>query len=523
LPVASGCVTVTARHGPYVFTLAHFSDVHLGYEAYSARSQSGFNQRGEDVVRALDRVVTDIIAADPPLVICSGDVAEMPHVPIRYMLAVGREFRRLTGLRADGSRRQLVVIAGNHDQSKHLRDGCFLDLFRDLPGAHIVTAGYRQITFDDTADPLLADVVVHAVPHDALRDLPDLGVAPVAGAVNVLTTHGVAESTDLFKRAVGREYIIPSDLLVQDWDYVALGHWHKQGPVFPLGMPTTRSKVWYAGSVETVGFGDARHGRLTSRGWLLVDVELGTHPTVRPMSHAVRSIATLPDVDATGMSPEGIVAAMEANIDASLQGAVVRQRVVNLSRDLWTLTDTSGLRQHTEGFLHYQIEPVFERSDGADGPADDQPRGLAAVASLLRSMCLEVVPEPDRDAVLELAFELVGQVASLPDEDDPAPAAPAPATDQRDEVPEPDLIESNEAATPMAVATPIAVSSTSDTPVVVDVVDVDPAGHAPQAPHIPPPLDDPASAFHALLGEFDGLDVMIGDPPTDSTPESEVK
>ncbi len=165
----------TPRDLPQV-AVAHVSDTHLGYEAYAARSSTGNNQRGEDVVRAFHRAVDDICAWDPPLVIHSGDVAERPQVPIRYMLAIRSELARLAGVRPDGSRRQLVVIAGNHDASRHLKEGCFLELYRGLPGVQVVTTGSREVTFSasrDGCDPVLEAVAVTAVPHDSLR-LPEV-------------------------------------------------------------------------------------------------------------------------------------------------------------------------------------------------------------------------------------------------------------------------------------------------------------------------------------------------------------
>ena len=61
-------------------------------------------------------------------------------------------------------------------------------------------------------------------------------------------------------------------MLSRDWDYVALGHWHKQGPV-PLvaaGAVSGESevgRVWYAGSPENMGFGDLTSDRI-GRGYL---------------------------------------------------------------------------------------------------------------------------------------------------------------------------------------------------------------------------------------------------------------
>lgn len=388
-------------------TVAHFSDIHLGYEAYAARSARGFNQRGEDVARAFNRVATDIIAEDPPLVICSGDVAETPNIPVKYMLAAVREFSRIAGIRPDGTRRQLVVIAGNHDQSRHLRDGCFLDLYASIPGCHIVTSGYRVIEFDTQE---LSNVVVHALPHDSLRDLKDLNVSPVEGRVNILVAHGVAESSDLFKRAVGREYIIPADLLLEDWEYVALGHWHKQGPVFPLGIPTKNTKAWYAGSVESIDFGDVKGSRVTERGWLSVEVTKGEFPKVTPRHHPVRHMVTLPPISAATKKPEDISKELLDNIKSNdIADAVVRQRITDVPRDLWALVDTASVTEAAKAALHYRVEPMFVKEDSTT--ADDQPRGLARVGALLQQKVAQDVPEEDRPAVLQMADTLLRELS----------------------------------------------------------------------------------------------------------------
>lgn len=387
--------------------IAHFSDVHLGYEAYSAKSAAGVNQRGEDVVRALAKVVSDIVAADPPLVICSGDIAETPHPQVKYMLVAAMQFQKLAGIRPDGSRRQLVVIAGNHDQSKHTRDGCFLDLYQGIPGVHVVTSGYSRLTFDE---PELQDVVVHALPHDSLRDLKDLDVKPVEGKTNVLTAHGVAESSELYRRAVGREYLIPSDLLLQPWEYVALGHWHTQGPVYPLGSHQQDARAWYAGSVESVDFGDVKGGSVHERGWLLVDVARGELPEVSIQKHPVRSMVNLPVVDASNMSPADVSVALVQNLKSTeLEKAVVRQRVVGVPRDIWTLVDTTPALKMAETTLHYRLEPRFVLEDMSG--EDDQPRGMARVGGLLRKRVETEVPKEDRGAVLSLSQELLKKVS----------------------------------------------------------------------------------------------------------------
>ena len=110
--------------------IAHLSDTHIGYEAYKAVSGSGENQRSVDFAKAFVQVVDEIIASDPDIVIHAGDVADRTQIPVRLMLLIRQQFSRLAGIRPNGTRRQLVVIAGNHEIPRNKKEACFLELFK---------------------------------------------------------------------------------------------------------------------------------------------------------------------------------------------------------------------------------------------------------------------------------------------------------------------------------------------------------------------------------------------------------
>jgi DNA repair exonuclease SbcCD nuclease subunit len=348
-----------------VIRVAHISDTHIGYEAYRAVAPNGENQRSVDVARAFARNVEEIVAWDPPLVVHSGDVAERPHIPVRAMLFVRQQLMKLAGVRADGTRRQVVVIAGNHELPSRRNEACFLELFRDLPGVTVVCDRYERVVFSGGDVPVeLRDVVVHAVPHDTWKDLTvedALGeIAPVPGKVNVLLGHGVAGGSQLYKRVLGREFAIPTDVLNQDWEYGALGHWHKRGPVG--GAAGTR--VWYAGSTENMGFGDLVDNE-TTRGHLRVTLHPGELPSVEHVAVPTRAMHRLRVLDGTGLDPAAIAQALreriaEAKRDGRLAGAVVGQVVTGVPRDVWALVDVTGVRDSADGALHYEltVKPV---------------------------------------------------------------------------------------------------------------------------------------------------------------------
>jgi exonuclease SbcD len=54
--------------------IAHLSDVHLGYRAYSRTNEHGMNQREHDVLQAFGRALRAILRAAPDLVLITGDL-----------------------------------------------------------------------------------------------------------------------------------------------------------------------------------------------------------------------------------------------------------------------------------------------------------------------------------------------------------------------------------------------------------------------------------------------------------------
>lgn len=398
--------------------LAHFSDSHIGYEAYRALSVGGENQRAVDVVKAFVAAVNDIIADDPPLVIHSGDLAERTVIPIRLMLLIKQQLIKLAAIRPDGTRRQVVIIAGNHELPRNRKEACFLHLFDGLPGVHVVTRDYTQITFPGTgtsllADPVLTNVVVHALPHDALKTVDFDTVVPVPDKINILTAHGVAGGSELYLRSLGREFTIPTEVLARDWNYGALGHWHKQGPV-PLMVtggsrkePLTKGRVWYAGSTENMGFGDLRENGIL-RGWLQVTVGLGADPVVERRNISIRLMIRLALLDGQDHSPEVLTDMLIARIrNESVSGAVVGQIVENVPRDVWSLVDMTRVRAAAGDALHYEVNLRTKPTTSDTINPTRESRGFGDIESVLVERANILLSDEDRPGGLAMARELL--------------------------------------------------------------------------------------------------------------------
>lgn len=377
-----------------IVRLAHLSDTHVGFTQYPRKAPSGRGQREQDFVRAFAQAVEHIADFDPPLVIHSGDFYDRPVVSLRHQKQGQDALARLAS-RPDGTLRTVVVISGNHDQPADPREPCALELDTPIPGVHVVTSRYQVIDCADLvaagqADKALENVVIHAIPHDVLRTLDFDEVQPLPNRTNILVAHGVVGGSDLYKRTVGREYALPIEVVVRGWDYVAMGHWHKRGPVAVGGMSEATTPVWYAGSTENNGFADVTDGNGRGRGYLQVEVQNSKAPKVTGVDLPIRAMFKLPPIDASGLDPERVTdLLLEAARTAVIDGAVVSQPVTGITRDLWALVDLGAVRAATRAAVWYEAKPKFTEAATEAGRAEVESTDLGSVLNRTAKDLLE--------------------------------------------------------------------------------------------------------------------------------------
>jgi DNA repair exonuclease SbcCD nuclease subunit len=319
----------------------------------------------------------------------------------------------------------VIIIAGNHDLPRSRKEACWLDLLNQIPDVHVVCHSYELIDLGARGyTGEIADVVVHALPHDTLKEIDFSLVQPVTGRRNILTSHGVAAGSELFTRSLGREYAIDTDTLLRDWEYVALGHFHKRGPVALGGTP---SRIWYSGSAENISFRDLRENG-TERGYL--QVELDGEVRVTSVDLPTRRMWRLPVVDATGLAPEDIEMLLLMRIAAQdLSGTVVGQVVEGVTRDVWSLVDMTRVRATAKEALHYEVTTRYVKDVNAShGPGDLGDLGAVLSGEIERS-----VESQYRERVERLARSLLGSALAAgietedeaSDEASPGEAGPA--------------------------------------------------------------------------------------------------
>jgi exonuclease SbcD len=347
--------------------IAHLADLHLGFRQYHRQTAQGINQREADVAHAFRRVVDDVVAARPDLILVAGDLF---HSVRPTNAAILDSFQQFLRLREALPEAPIVIIGGNHDTPRSVETGVILKLFEALPHVVAVPQEAKAVRFDRW------DLSVLCVPYAAaVTRRPNLVPAGDA-ARNVLMLHG-----RLAGLLPGDEWwydhsgppIEPKELNAERWDYVALGHYHVAHRV--------RDNAWYAGATEYVSpnpWGELRdeeaEGRLGQKGWLLVELDRRVKVEFRPIPLA-RRVIDLEPIEGAGASAEELntlICERAGAVPGGLDDQVVRQLVWNVPRYVARDLDHARIREFKARALHYHLDlrrPPPRRETGAGAPS----------------------------------------------------------------------------------------------------------------------------------------------------------
>lgn len=234
--------------------ILHFSDTHLGYQAFDRVTETGINAREQDVYDAFERVVERILVLRPDVVVHSGDFFHRPS-PSNRALTFGLEQLRRIG----SAGIPIVLIAGNHETPKTIYNAPILRALRSLD--HVFPFFGENWEYAE-----FGPVAVHGVPHinDNRLLLSELErLTPVPGKFNILMLH-----TSLGKRYLMEEYgeqVFPAEFETKlaEFQYIALGHWHNCQRI------DLHPCAWYSGSTERLS--DTEIG--SEKGFLLLDIQ----------------------------------------------------------------------------------------------------------------------------------------------------------------------------------------------------------------------------------------------------------
>ena len=329
--------------------LAHIADPHLGIRQYHRQTSAGINQREADIAQAFRNAIDGVIAARPDAVVIAGDLFHSVR-PTNYAIVFAfRQFQRLRDALPDAP---IVLIAGNHDTPRTVETGSILRLFEEL-GVAVATDEPRRLIYPELS------LSIFAVPRQAVLSPQPPALQPQGPEkYQVLVAHfEVAGEYPLGHVAAdyGGAVVNRRELHLEDWTYVALGHYHTQHQV--------AGNAWYAGALDYIGpniwgeaADDADHGA-HGKGWLLVDLDTGKVER-RPVP-ASRAVLDLEPVKAEGRSAEAVDALIGQRLAAVTGGIadqIVRLRVYDISRHVARELNHAAIRAYKAEALHFRLD-----------------------------------------------------------------------------------------------------------------------------------------------------------------------
>ena len=267
----------------------HTADIHFGMENYGKIDQkTGIHSRLLDFKAALDFCVDYAIRENIDLFLFSGDAYKTAHpTPTQQKLFMN------CLLRLQQAGIPMALIVGNHDNALSFGKAHSLELFNDMPlkEFHVISTP-ALITFETKNGPVQlvgipwptrntlalhssydtnkAEDITHYIAQAIASIIQDYATKldptiPAILAGHLTVSSGIFSGSE--KRAIyGNDPVLmPSQLAIKPFDYVALGHLHRYQIINPGSYP----EIVYSGSIERIDFGE----RKEAKGFCLVKLQ----------------------------------------------------------------------------------------------------------------------------------------------------------------------------------------------------------------------------------------------------------
>jgi DNA repair protein SbcD/Mre11 len=319
--------------------LIHIADTHLGLSQFNRLDpESGMNLREKQIYDNFLSAIDAIIQQKPDVLVHAGDLFDQVKPKNRAYETAMESLNRLheAGI-------PLVVIVGNHSMVKTRYATSPFAVLDYHPGE--MTAAYKfryeHVEIGDTLFHLIPNMLQ---PEDYRAAYDQVELSKTHH--NVLVTHGLATSIKDKRLATVAEHELDNTILSDGFDYIALGHYHRQSQI--------TDKAWYSGSLEYLNYGEISD----TKGGLLIDLDQGSPDESGRKCASVRSL-TLPQtpmVDLGTISCEGV---HPGDITDEIISRVARQNVPLQAMAQVTLDGIS--REHGKGIDKRELACVYEQ------------------------------------------------------------------------------------------------------------------------------------------------------------------
>lgn len=320
--------------------ILHISDTHIGFSAYRKTTPDGINQRELDTYDAFKQFVDYALEIKPDLIIHAGDFFDSVRPNNRAITLAINQLIRISKEKIP-----FVVIAGNHEHPKLKETGHIFSVIDHIEHFYpVYRAKYEKI-------PLLInnkEVSIHAIPHCELKKQFEAELKKLKSEenaeYNILVCHGAVKGIREFTMNEFNELTIPVKILSKDFDYIALGHYHKYSRL--------ANNAFYSGSTERFTFYDA----LDKKGFINIELQKKQLKTnfielkTRPM------VDTKP-IKCTHLNLEEVMKKIKQTIrEIEPEEKTYRVTLDDIPTHIYRGLDFNELRKISSKAIHYEIK-----------------------------------------------------------------------------------------------------------------------------------------------------------------------
>ena len=332
----------------------HTADIHFGMENYGKIDpKTGIHSRLLDFEQSLNTCIDYAIKHDVDFFMFSGDAYKTATPSPTQQKLLMRCFIRLYQAKIP-----LVIVVGNHDNPLSFGKANSLDIFGSLPvdGFHVFAkpdklllqtkSGPIQIVgipwpnrhnialkddyYGQTATDIteqISQALAKIITKLASQLDPTL---PAILAGHLTVSNGLFSGSER-KAIYGQDPVLmPSQLAISPFDYVALGHLHRFQNLNEGGIP-----IVYSGSIDRIDFGE----RKEEKGFCVVTIDTETSSCAKAPADLRKKctfefvqLQTRPFIQIDVILEEEIAASVQASPEAMPDeaGAMLARRSTNI-------------------------------------------------------------------------------------------------------------------------------------------------------------------------------------------------
>ena len=327
--------------------ILHVADTHLGFSAYRKTTQDGINQREIDIYNAFEQFIDYAINTKPDIIIHAGDLFDNVRPNNRAITFAINQIVKLSK-----NKIPIVIISGNHEHPKIIETGHIFSIFDHLENVYpIYNSKYEKIQFKIEDKKLL----IHTIPQcnskkEYDEELKKL-ITDKTVDYNIFVSHGSVSGVKEFTMNEFNELIIPTKIFSRDFDYIALGHFHKYTKL--------AENAFYAGATENLTFADANEKKgfieltLSKNSLKQSFIEINTRPMI-----------DIKPIKCIGLKIEEIMKKIKQKVqEIKPEQKTFRITLDDIPTNVYRSIDFNEIQKLTNNAVHYEIKANITKKD----------------------------------------------------------------------------------------------------------------------------------------------------------------